>query len=508
MKKKLLRIMVLTVVLVLSLAIAAPALATTPMPGAIWTTNSLGVKVDQNLYAAKTDVYLNGGPASSSAPGLPAGNYYVKVTTPGGTMLGKSLTASVAVGASGRINIVQLWSLVYRTSTGYTVLGYDNTTSNGGEYKVWVSQTNTFPDCSSKTDTFKVKPILGTIIVKKNTTGRNDTFDFTGIGGNGLPASFSITTASNTGFVIYDVTPGDFGVTEIVGGDWILEGSSIVYGTTVAASAADSIDVVPADCHPWDFPVGKGQIAIVTFCNKEKCNSTTTTKLSADTIKLGESVTDEATVTGSSTKPTGTVTFQVSTDGGATFATFGAVKTLVNGKATSDSYTPAAGSADYRFRALYSGDAKYKASLSGDQEEPLTVTDEATIIVVKNTNGGDSIFDFTATGGNGLPADFSITTSGNTGTVTYTVKSGTYGIVETVDTGWELTSNTTAPVSAGLPDNFTLAPGDTVTVTFNNKAKPDEPLPELPSALLFGLGILSVGGFVALKKHAKAITNK
>ena len=613
MKKNLLRILMLTMVLALSLTIAVPVFASS-MTGAIWSTNSLGNKITNDLFAAKADVYLKGGPANSSSTGLPAGNYYVRVTTSDGTILGKTLTASVNVGTTGRFGPVQLWSILYRASTGYTVAGYDNTTNSNGEYKVLASKNSSFPSDQTKTACFKVKPVLGTIIVKKNTTGRNDTFNFTGTGGHGLPGSFSITTSSNSGFVIYDVTPGTFGITELVGSDWILTGSNVIYASTVASTTSDASDIDGniADCSPPNFTVCAGKTAIVTFCNKEKCTSTTHTLLSSGLINLGEGVTDKATVTGSSPKPTGTVTFQVSTDNGATFTTFGLVKTLVNGSATSDLYTPTAagdylfravysgdtkykasqsgaqdepmtvnkltsttstllsensinlaksvtdtatvtgssttptgtvtfevstdggatftpfgniitlvsGSAisdpytpaaagnDYRFRAVYSGDAKYKASQSGDQEELLTVVNQATIIVVKNTDGGDAVFSFTGIGGNGLPDNFSITTSGNTGTVTYTVPAGTYGVIESVETGWELTSSGAVPNSAGDPGNFTLASGDTVTVTFNNKAKPDEPVPEVPSFLLFGLGLVGLGGLIAVKKQAKTVTNK
>jgi len=58
-----------------------------------------------------------------------------------------------------------------------------------------------------------------------------------------------------------------------------------------------------------------------------KANSTTATLLSASSTTLGESVTDAVTVTGSPTIPTGSVIFQISTDGGTTFIAFGASQT-------------------------------------------------------------------------------------------------------------------------------------------------------------------------------------
>jgi hypothetical protein len=103
---------------------------------------------------------------------------------------------------------------------------------------------------------------------------------------------------------------------------------------------------------------------------------TVTTLLSVSSITLGGSVTDTATVTGLPSPfpvPTGTVQFQVSTDGGVTWTTF-STKTLdSSGSAVSDPYTPATGGT-YLFRAVYSGDGNYATAQSGNTAEPLTVT--------------------------------------------------------------------------------------------------------------------------------------
>jgi hypothetical protein len=108
-------------------------------------------------------------------------------------------------------------------------------------------------------------------------------------------------------------------------------------------------------------------------CTTGKIETTTTTLLSASTIALGQSVTDTATVTAASSKPlTGTVTFQVSTDGGVTFSDFSGPILLSNRKAVSDPYTPAA-AGTYYFRAVYSGDTNFKTSQSGKKEEKLIV---------------------------------------------------------------------------------------------------------------------------------------
>jgi hypothetical protein len=62
--------------------------ASANVSGAIFTTTSTGTKVNGNLYAHKTDVYLNGGPQNTNDPGLvPDGTYYFQVTDPSGSVL-------------------------------------------------------------------------------------------------------------------------------------------------------------------------------------------------------------------------------------------------------------------------------------------------------------------------------------------------------------------------------------------------------------------------------------
>jgi hypothetical protein len=107
----------------------------------------------------------------------------------------------------------------------------------------------------------------------------------------------------------------------------------------------------------------------------QKLTTYTTTDLSSDSITVGQSVTDTATVKVKygTTIPTDNVTFQVSTDGGYSFKSFGTAKTLDSqGKATSDAYTTTYPGTLY-FRAVYLGNANFKWSQSGNREEPLCV---------------------------------------------------------------------------------------------------------------------------------------
>src|SRR3954454_19478762 len=93
-----------TIQISIAAALCAAALITLPtlqadppLPGAIFTTNSTCTDVNQNIFANKKSVYLDGGPSHPGAAGLPDGSYYVQVTTPDGAVLGKSLTPVVTV---------------------------------------------------------------------------------------------------------------------------------------------------------------------------------------------------------------------------------------------------------------------------------------------------------------------------------------------------------------------------------------------------------------------------
>ena len=86
----------IAVVLAVAVATGLAAPPITPLSGAIFTTDVSGVPVNLNIYAAKEDVYLNGGPginAPDSAAGLPADTYAFQVTDPSG----KNLLSSDAV---------------------------------------------------------------------------------------------------------------------------------------------------------------------------------------------------------------------------------------------------------------------------------------------------------------------------------------------------------------------------------------------------------------------------
>jgi len=168
-------------VLAILFAAGASLQAAPPLPGAVFTTNSDCSGVDLNIYGAKSDVYLDGGPSHPGAASLPDGNYYVQVTDPSGAcVLGTSVGAADEQPfkvTGGAVQCIQLCTVLINgpgacAANGVDAnCGYNDTTNPGGEYKVWVSNDPNFTNSSTKTDNFKVRegapPNPPTLCVRK-----------------------------------------------------------------------------------------------------------------------------------------------------------------------------------------------------------------------------------------------------------------------------------------------------------------------------------------------------
>jgi uncharacterized repeat protein (TIGR01451 family) len=169
--------------------------------GAIWTTDSSGNPVNANLYPSKAAVYLNGGPVGGSTNGLPDGNYYCRVLSPSGSVLGFSNTSSIVV-SGGVIARHQLVDMLYTASSDFTTKGYDDTDNPGGEYKVETSMSIDFTD--RKSDNFKVAPLtVPTIDLEKTVTPASrpepgGVFDYTITIINTSAVSVTITALTDT----------------------------------------------------------------------------------------------------------------------------------------------------------------------------------------------------------------------------------------------------------------------------------------------------------------------
>jgi hypothetical protein len=138
---------------VLSLWLSSAALAHAPS-GAIFTTVADGSEVNFNHYAAKTDVYLDGGPgpgAPQTAAGLDDGTYVFQVTDPSGKTLlstDKAINRRFTV-ADGIITGVLPPGHVTGDDLDHgaktvQLYPFNDTPNPGGVYKVWVVRIEDF----------------------------------------------------------------------------------------------------------------------------------------------------------------------------------------------------------------------------------------------------------------------------------------------------------------------------------------------------------------------------
>ena len=173
------------------IAAAFASLHASAPSGAIFTTLVDGSEVNYNIYQAKEDVYLDGGPgpgAPQTAAGLDDGVYVFQVTDPSG----KTLLSTDPVECrqftiqNGIITSTAPSSCPHSTGTDadhgaitVQLFPFNDTPNNGGEYKVWVTLLANYVcandlrnvDCGpkkqgaahgfiprySKTDNFKVR---------------------------------------------------------------------------------------------------------------------------------------------------------------------------------------------------------------------------------------------------------------------------------------------------------------------------------------------------------------
>jgi hypothetical protein len=135
---------------------ATSALAHAPS-GAIFTTVFNGSEVNYNIYPAKPDVYLDGGPgpgAPQGAAGLDDGIYVFQVTDPSGKKLlsqdpakcrefsvtGGVITSVVVTGGCPHVTGVD----IDHNALTVQLMPYADTPNPGGEYKAWVVREDDF----------------------------------------------------------------------------------------------------------------------------------------------------------------------------------------------------------------------------------------------------------------------------------------------------------------------------------------------------------------------------
>jgi hypothetical protein len=137
------------------LGLTSIAMAHAPS-GAIFTTVVDGTEVNFNHYAAKEDVYLDGGPgpgAPQHAAGLDDGTYVFQVTDPSGKVLLSTDPARCRMFTVADSIITGVVPSGCQHATGLDVdhgattvqlMPYLDTPNNGGVYKVWVCTVEDF----------------------------------------------------------------------------------------------------------------------------------------------------------------------------------------------------------------------------------------------------------------------------------------------------------------------------------------------------------------------------
>ena len=155
---------------VLSLAAAAlflPSGNVLALTGAVYTSNADGSIINANIYAAKADVYLTGGPCNGGSH-LAAGDYYFQVSSPNGVLLSSDSIGDrfftvandfIQSTASHVVHAVNCSPAV----TGITVqlLPYDDTPNSGGEYKLTIATADTVEACAGFDDASTTFEICG-----------------------------------------------------------------------------------------------------------------------------------------------------------------------------------------------------------------------------------------------------------------------------------------------------------------------------------------------------------
>jgi hypothetical protein len=137
----------------LAVALIGPsAVGVFGLTAAVYTSNADGSVVNANIYAAKADVYLTGGPCPNGGD-LPDGDYYFEVLQPAG---GGELLSSDAIGerkftiedgfirsASGHVTHTLICD-----ATGITVQLLPYGDSSNGTYKLQIATASSVEACA------------------------------------------------------------------------------------------------------------------------------------------------------------------------------------------------------------------------------------------------------------------------------------------------------------------------------------------------------------------------
>lgn len=274
--------------------------------GAIFTSTADGTAVNQNIFASKDDVYLNGGPQNENAKGLPDGTYYFQVTGPANSGPGETLLSEdgiacrkvtvvggVVAGSSSSLTTPGSISSPEckhpngsfnpnKGSTPVKLMPFADTPNEGGVYKVHLTKIGDydpsdtqsvfgFINSKSKTDNFRVVESVqvGSLVAIKwydfNANGILDNgeqllsgWEVTINPLDGAPEPATQLTNSSVAATWTNLTPGIYSVTEGIPNEpnWIQSGSA-VNGTPTD----------PNPMNPVMAEVSANQVTFVDFGN-------------------------------------------------------------------------------------------------------------------------------------------------------------------------------------------------------------------------------------------------
>jgi hypothetical protein len=310
----------------------------------------------------------------------------------------------------------------------------------------------------------------GTITIHKVTENGDATFDYTTTGGLS-PATF---TLSNGGTRTYSsVLAGSYSVTESAPpAGWTLKSlncTAIGQGTSVTPSAATA-----------SITMAGGGIVECTYTNHTNRSPSIATTLSAETITVGGTVHDSATLTGATADAGGTVTYTVYTNNTCTEnAQAAGTKTVTNGVVPDSDAVTFNTAGDYYWQAVYSGDANNNSATSVCTSEHLVVAKQNTAMTTAQNlipNDDANLSGATSTAGGTITFDLFIpgdTTCSGTPAYTQTVNVSGPGTYSTTNTNfiasmegtwrWKVSysgdSNNEASTSACGVEQFTIDNG-------------------------------------------------
>jgi hypothetical protein len=249
----------------------------------------------------------------------------------------------------------------------------------------------------------------GTITIHKVTQNGNASFDYATTGGLS-PSPFKLSGGGTQPFS--NVPAGSYSVSEStpLPAGWTFV--SLVCGTVTGAGTSVSFSGQTVN-----ITMAGGGNVDCTYTNHTKLSPTITTSLSASAGKIGDTVTDSATLAGATSNAGGTVTYTVYTDSGCSLnAQPAGTVTVTSGVVPNSNPIMLNNAGTFFWQAVYSGDANNNTATSACTSEQVVIRPNPTITTSLSASAGkigDVVTD-SATLGGGITA-----TAG--GTVTYTV---------------------------------------------------------------------------------------